>query len=56
MKEEVEAAGLNVSGIESVNIHDAIKTRSAGQRPCTLPTILRHLENLGKAGYSSCML
>ena len=26
MKEEVEAAGLNLSGIESVNIHDAIKT------------------------------
>ena len=25
MKDEVEAAGLHVSGIESVNIHDAIK-------------------------------
>ena len=26
MKEEVEAAGLRVAGIESVNVHDAIKT------------------------------
>ena len=26
MKEEVEAAGLHVAGIESVNVHDAIKT------------------------------
>ena len=26
MKDEVEAAGLHVSGIESVNVHDAIKT------------------------------
>ena len=25
MKEEVEAAGLSVAGIESVNVHDAIK-------------------------------
>ena len=26
MKDEVEAAGLTIAGIESVNIHDAIKT------------------------------
>ena len=26
LKEEVEASGLRLSGIESVNIHDAIKT------------------------------
>lgn len=26
LKEEVEAAGLHIAGIESVNIHDAIKT------------------------------
>ena len=26
LKEEVEAAGLRIAGIESVNIHDAIKT------------------------------
>ena len=25
MKEEVEAAGLHVAGIESVNVHDSIK-------------------------------
>ena len=28
IKEEVEAAGLHISGIESVNIHDAIKIGS----------------------------
>lgn len=28
MKEEVQAAGLHISGIESVNIHDAIKIGS----------------------------
>lgn len=29
MKAEVEAAGLHVAGIESVNVHDAIKTGAA---------------------------
>lgn len=29
MKAEVAAAGLHVAGIESVNVHDAIKTGSA---------------------------
>lgn len=28
LKEEVEASGLHISGIESVNIHDAIKIGS----------------------------
>ena len=28
LKEEVAASGLHISGIESVNIHDAIKTGS----------------------------
>ena len=28
LKEEVEAAGLHIAGIESVNIHDAIKIGS----------------------------
>ena len=31
LKDEVEAAGLHISGIESVNIHDDIKT-GAGNR------------------------
>lgn len=29
MKDEVEASGLRVSGIESVNVHDAIKAGTA---------------------------
>ena len=29
MKDEVAAAGLHIAGIESVNVHDAIKTGSA---------------------------
>ena len=29
MKEEVEAAGLRVAGIESVNVHEAIKLGNA---------------------------
>ncbi|MBR5382261.1 MAG: mannonate dehydratase, partial [Clostridia bacterium] len=28
LKEEIEAAGLRLSGIESVNVHDAIKVGS----------------------------
>ena len=30
LKEEIEAAGLHLSGIESVNVHDAIKVGSTG--------------------------
>ena len=29
-KDEVEASGLHVSGIESVNVHDAIKAGTTG--------------------------
>ncbi len=43
MKKEIEAEGLHVAGIESVNIHDAIKT-GAPQRANYIET----LENLGK--------
>ncbi len=32
LKEEVEAAGLHISGIESVNVSDAIKTESGQGR------------------------
>ena len=36
MKDEVEAAGLHVAGIESVNIHDAIKTGAPEREQTTL--------------------
>ncbi len=47
MKEEVEAAGLRLSGIESVNIHDAIKT-GAPEREQYIANYIETLENLGK--------
>ena len=45
MKEEVEAAGLNLSGIESVNIHDAIKT-GAPEREQYIANYIETLENI----------
>ena len=47
MKEEVEAAGLHVSGIESVNVHDAIKT-GVPEREHYIDNYIETLENLGK--------
>ena len=47
MKEEVEAAGLKVVGIESVNVHDAIKTGSA-DRDLYIDHYIQCLENLGE--------
>lgn len=47
MKEEVEAAGLHVAGIESVNVHDAIKT-GAPERDQYIDNYIETLENLGK--------
>ena len=47
MKEEVEAAGLHVAGIESVNVHDAIKT-GAADRDQYIDNYIETLENLGK--------
>lgn len=44
---EVEAAGLRVAGIESVNIHDAIKT-GAPEREQYIENYITTLENLGK--------
>ena len=49
MKEEVEAAGLTVAGIESVNVHDDIKTGS-GKRDEYINNYIETLENLGKEG------
>lgn len=47
MKAEVAAAGLHVAGIESVNVHDAIKTGST-DRDKYIDNYIETLENLGK--------
>ncbi|MBR6909166.1 MAG: mannonate dehydratase, partial [Lachnospiraceae bacterium] len=47
LKDEVEAAGLHISGIESVNVHDAIKT-GAPEREQYIANYIETLENLGK--------
>lgn len=47
MKAEVAAAGLHVAGIESVNVHDEIKTGSA-DRDKYIDNYIETLENLGK--------
>lgn len=49
MKKEVEAAGLKVLGIESVNIHDAIKVGTP-ERDEYIANYITTLENLGKEG------
>ena len=49
MIDEVEAAGLNLSGIESVNIHDAIKT-GASERDMYIDNYIETLANLGEEG------
>lgn len=48
LKKEVEDAGLKIEGIESVNIHDAIKT-GAPERDMYIENYIETLENLGKA-------
>lgn len=47
LKEEVEPAGLHISGIESVNVHDAIKTGSA-DRDRYIDNYIETLEHLGQ--------
>lgn len=49
MKAEVEEYGLKVLGIESVNIHDAIKVGSS-DRDKYIKNYIETLENLGKEG------
>jgi len=51
LKEEVESAGLALDGIESVNIHDAIKT-GAPQRDEYIENYITTLTRLGEAGIS----
>ena len=47
LKAEVEAAGLHISGIESVNIHDAIKVGTP-DRDKYIDNYIETLENLGR--------
>lgn len=47
LKEEVEAAGLHIAGIESVNVHDAIKI-GMPERETYIANYIETLENLGK--------
>lgn len=49
LKKEVEAAGLHIAGIESVNIHDAIKIGTP-DRDKYIANYIETLENLGKEG------
>lgn len=49
LKREVEAAGLHIAGIESVNIHDAIKIGTP-DRDKYIANYIETLENLGKEG------
>ena len=47
LKNTVEASGLKIEGIESVNVSDAIKTGSA-ERDKDIATYIQCLENLGR--------
>lgn len=49
MKQEVNAAGLSVAGIESVNIHDSIKAGTP-DRDLYIDNYIQTLTNLGKEG------
>ena len=49
LKKTVEEAGFTIAGIESVNIHDAIKVGSA-DRDTYIANYCTTLENLGEAG------
>jgi len=49
LKKEVVEAGLQLSGIESVNIHDDIKT-GHGERDKHIETYIKSLEALGEQG------
>lgn len=49
LKQEVEAAGLKLSGIESINIHEDIKL-GADTRDMYIKNYITALESVGKAG------
>lgn len=46
LKDEVAAAGMHISGIESVNVHDSIKT-GGSDRDMYIENYIKTLENLG---------
>jgi mannonate dehydratase len=48
LKQEIEDSGLTVAGIESVNIHDAIKT-GAPERDNYIETYIKTLKHIGQA-------
>ena len=48
LKQEIEAAGLRLSGIESVNVHDAIKV-GGPDRDLYIDRYIDSLSNLGRA-------
>ena len=48
LKQEIEAAGLRLSGIESVNVHDAIKV-GGPDRDLYIDRYIDSLRNLGRA-------
>lgn len=49
LKEEVEAEGLHISGIESVNVHDSIKAGTS-ERDRFIDAYIKSLESLGEEG------
>lgn len=49
LKKTIEASGLRLAGIESVNIHDAIKA-GLPERDKYIENYIKTLENLGEAG------
>lgn len=49
LKNEVREAGLHISGIESVNVHEAVKA-GAPERDKYIDNYIKTLENLGKEG------
>ena len=49
MKEEAARAGLHISGIESVNVHDAIKAGTP-DRDMYIDNYIETLTNLGEEG------
>ena len=49
MIEEVESSGVSIAGIESVNVHDAIKT-GAPERDQYIDRYIETLKNLGEEG------
>ena len=49
LKKEVEDSGLKISGIESVNVCDAIKV-GASDRDLYIDNYIKTLTNLGEAG------